>query len=504
MSRANQRGQAILLVVVAMGIFLIGALGLAIDGSQLYGQRQMAQTAADAAAQAGILSIFNGTNVGTNLFGSTAHTCTTSDPITPCVHARRNGFGSTADDVVEIDFPSAATIGLDPASLSSSDPVNVLRVTITRTIETGLLRLLGGANSAAVKAVAAAAILQVNAPVPILVLHPSKAGSLAINGNVAVEICGGPSRSIQVNSANAASISVSGASSVINLSHAGPLDSGNCLTGTGADFGSFGTNPYPGTMSLGTKPGNYVWPASPVKDPLYFGSSTPPYVAQPTSTGLVAGTTTTISATDLVRYGCPAGESCTLYTPGLYSSGITVKNDFALFTPGLYYISSGGLHFEANSGGAMATGTGTPPSGFTANSGMMVVNSGNGSNDIIEFTSNAGTKVGGINLVGADAGLPYESILFFQSRTSSAHTHTLQGGGIVTLKGTMYFSNPWIPSHTDMSVFQTLQLQGNPGSTTTIIGQIITDALALGGSAGIKMQLDPSSTLIVRQIALVK
>ena len=40
MSRANQRGQAILLVVVAMGIFLIGALGLAIDGSQLYGQRK--------------------------------------------------------------------------------------------------------------------------------------------------------------------------------------------------------------------------------------------------------------------------------------------------------------------------------------------------------------------------------------------------------------------------------------------------------------------------------
>ena len=45
-----------------MGIFLIGALGLAIDGGQMYAQRQMAQAAADAAAQAGIMSIFNGTN----------------------------------------------------------------------------------------------------------------------------------------------------------------------------------------------------------------------------------------------------------------------------------------------------------------------------------------------------------------------------------------------------------------------------------------------------------
>ena len=63
--------------------FLIGALGLAIDGAQLYGHRQMAQAAADAAAQAGILSIFDGTNVGTNAFGSAAPTCSTADPTTP-------------------------------------------------------------------------------------------------------------------------------------------------------------------------------------------------------------------------------------------------------------------------------------------------------------------------------------------------------------------------------------------------------------------------------------
>jgi len=38
--------------VVAMSILLIGALGLAIDGGQMYAHRQMAQAAADAAAQA--------------------------------------------------------------------------------------------------------------------------------------------------------------------------------------------------------------------------------------------------------------------------------------------------------------------------------------------------------------------------------------------------------------------------------------------------------------------
>src|SRR5678815_5101517 len=120
MRRNKEKGQAILLVLVAMGVFLIGAMGLAIDGANLYGHRGMAQVAADAAAQAAILSIFNDTNVGTNAFAATTgytHTCTagTSDVITPCRHARTNGFGMTSDDVVYIDVPTAAEVGLDPA-----------------------------------------------------------------------------------------------------------------------------------------------------------------------------------------------------------------------------------------------------------------------------------------------------------------------------------------------------------------------------------------------------
>ena len=59
----REDGQAVILVVVAMSVLLIGALGLAIDGGQMYAQRQMAQAAADAAAQAGIMSIFTGTNI---------------------------------------------------------------------------------------------------------------------------------------------------------------------------------------------------------------------------------------------------------------------------------------------------------------------------------------------------------------------------------------------------------------------------------------------------------
>src|SRR5438093_10655832 len=101
------RGQAILLAVLALSIFVIAGVGLVVDGAQIFANNQMAQSAADAAAIAGIMSIFDGTNAtGANPFGtSSAHTCTTTDGTTPCVFARSNGFGQTASDTVVYDFP---------------------------------------------------------------------------------------------------------------------------------------------------------------------------------------------------------------------------------------------------------------------------------------------------------------------------------------------------------------------------------------------------------------
>jgi Flp pilus assembly protein TadG len=79
----DEDGQAIVLVALAMSLFLLAAVGLAVDGSTLYTHRQMAQAAADAAAQAGIMSIFDGTNTLTGnaaaFTAGTAFTCTTTD-----------------------------------------------------------------------------------------------------------------------------------------------------------------------------------------------------------------------------------------------------------------------------------------------------------------------------------------------------------------------------------------------------------------------------------------
>src|ERR1041385_4861071 len=105
MRRRKQGGQAIILVVLAIGLVLMGALGLAIDTGQLYGHRQMAQAAADAAAQAAVMSIYGGTNIGSNAFGSLSFSCTAgTDARTPCHYARLSGFGLTgSSDGVAVD-----------------------------------------------------------------------------------------------------------------------------------------------------------------------------------------------------------------------------------------------------------------------------------------------------------------------------------------------------------------------------------------------------------------
>ena len=109
-----------------MSVFLLGAVGLAVDGSHLYAQRQAAQAAADAAATAGIMSIFDGTST----FGGSAYNCGPANGTSPCVYARRSGFGTTTGagaDTVHVDpDPAGVTVtNLDPAT------PNLLSVTVT-------------------------------------------------------------------------------------------------------------------------------------------------------------------------------------------------------------------------------------------------------------------------------------------------------------------------------------------------------------------------------------
>jgi Flp pilus assembly protein TadG len=498
MRHRKDGGQAILLVLVALSLILIGGLGLAIDVSQMLAHRQMAQTAADAAAQAGIMSIFDHTNTGPSVThpfdGSVPFTCATgtdSNAETPCVYARLNGFGTSDSDTVYVEF-GVPTPGVQ---LTSVDPVNVIRVTITRTLQTGLIRFVGPSTST-IKATAVAAIVDVVNPIPILVLHPTLPDSYEGKGNFNITICGGPQKSIQVNSSSTSSISISGASGVVDLSHAGPdstVTGGktNC-DGTGADFGDTGgPSTYP-KGGLLTGEGRYIQPAAPIEDPLLGVPNPPMPGAAPAPTEVTAP-----------NNGCPSGK-CMLYQPGLYPSGITVKGEFALFSPGIYYITSDGFHAESNGIMQMAKGVpADPATGWTNN--MMVFNTGSGSSDTFSMTANSGgDPPNNTYLIGSPLDSVYKGILFFEDHAVRANlVHDLQGGGTVSLTGTIYLTHT-AAGITANGYYQRLQLGGTPGSGTEIDGMIIVDSLYLHGNPNITMKINPAYRLNIRQVALVR
>ena len=312
MRENGEEGQAIVLVAVAMGIFLLGAVGLAVDGSHLYSQRQMAQSAADSAAMAGIMSIFDGTNgAGTHAFSTgSSFTCTTTDLKTPCVYAARNGFGATASDTVTVDFPAASAA--PGVTLSTTDPTNLIRVTVQRNVNTTLMRLLRPTTFTTVKATAIAAIVNVFSPVPILVLHPTLPSSLSLQGNPAITICGGPTRSIQVNSGSSTALHTGGSAS-IDLSKAGPADSGTCTTGTGADLGVWGG---PATKARC----NYSWLRKIHRTGVANYRSTDQ--CGPTHRSRQFGKYGNERALANGVSGCPASpeKGCQLYYPGTYAA----------------------------------------------------------------------------------------------------------------------------------------------------------------------------------------
>ena len=208
----REDGQAVILVVVAMGVFLMGALGLAIDGGQMYAHRQMAQAAADAAAQAGILSIFKGTNAtsahpfGTGSPPIASSTCTTTDGRTPCVYARNNGFGGTTADRVTLSFPAAVS-GVSLSSVA----VPAFSVTVQRTLPTGLTRFVGAAATFTVTAKATAGLVGTVSPYCIYALDPSAPNAFAATNGSTLTLSG---CALAVDSTNVDAATVSGGSSL--------------------------------------------------------------------------------------------------------------------------------------------------------------------------------------------------------------------------------------------------------------------------------------------------
>ncbi len=357
--RTGENGQTITVVVLVLGLFLLGALGLAVDFSQLWFHRQIAQAAADATCTAGAMDLLvnaQGGSMGGFPVGSppAAFLCSSAASAATCKYAKLNGYNGTgrvageASNDVRISFPgSVPGVTPPPATLAPTPFIRVNVFDRARVIFAGMLM---GSRTVDVAATATCGLLQAKSPIPIIVLNPTCQHTFQLSGSTNVKIVGGPPRSIQVNSNNtscaAATTNAPGGCSAngptIDLSKGGP-------NFNGSTFGVFGA---PTTPPAGFT-GAHWGPGSPIQDP-YERLTAPDEPLTPSST----------DGNPLhVGYGidgCPDHtQLCDKYLPGLYNNPIVVKNVTAIFEPGVYYIK-GTQNDNCGDPGTPAPGSGCP------------------------------------------------------------------------------------------------------------------------------------------------
>ena len=160
----DDSGQAVVFVLMALGIFLFGVAALGVDFANLWFHRQSAQTAADAACTAGAMDMLTDYNTGVASKGGftpgTDFVCASGSTIAPCKYAALNGYASgdtTPGSKVSVSFPTSSAVpGLDssvipPASMAASA---FIRVDVLEHVQTFLAALLTGQRSLDVRSFA--------------------------------------------------------------------------------------------------------------------------------------------------------------------------------------------------------------------------------------------------------------------------------------------------------------------------------------------------------------
>ncbi len=590
----GDKGQVIIFVLIALGLFLIAFVGFAVDMTNLWFHRQAAQGAADAACQAGamdmLLTAEGAIAPKPGFTAGTPVTCTSSSTAVPCQYAAFNGYrgggaSGTESNEVQVSFP-ASVPGAVPPPTGLGGAFPYMQVDVTDHVRVYFSSMLTRGRIQDVPARARCGLVVAAVPIPIIILNPTCPQTLDIAGNGSLRVVGGPAQSIQVNSCAGPGAlppcSTTGTAALIgtvDFSTGGP-------NFTGSNFGVFGgPATAPGSYNGGST-GTWISPYPPISDP--FATVAPPPVPPLPCTGTAAtpcspgcpllvnpctvGTGTTL-LDPLGRNGCPVavvGPGCLEYAPGLYTSSIIVKNRTAIFDPGVYYITGiskancpqmpNGSCLRPNgqcnyglvldslslvrpstalgdlSGGTTFYFSGNGPG--TYGSVFIGANSGGGGGSNPFQTSIATCPLGNppdsrLNLpptltgnvllgpctgtYGSATGMT-RGILFFDNRDNAdlLGQPSMQGGGAMLLAGTMYFHNCASKDGAGLGTncsqttdtppgYQAFwQLQGTPGSGTYILGEIVADDMALGGTARVSMALDPNAVFPVLRVSLLQ
>ena len=427
--RANnqQAGQTTTIVALVMGLFLLGLAGFAVDVSNWWLHRQMAQGAADAACTAGVMDMLaaasSGITAGGFPSGSPPATfnCSSSTSTAACQYAALNGYNTggllsnQASNDVQISFPASSSVPNLKVCSSTNPPPCIpaaarvanpfILVNVTDRVPTTFTALLSGKGTQDVAASALCGIIQATAPVPIIVLNPTCQHSFQVSGSSDIKIIGGPTRSIQVNSDNATcaaagtnSANGCSGSGTVDLSQGGPSYSGSEFAVTGS----------PGTPSVSFTAGGTWTNGGPISDPYTL-------VSAPTFASLSASPTD--GAPVMVSHGvdgCPDNtKKCAEYQPGIYTHSIVVKNVTAIFVPGIYYMKVTTPDTENG---------GTPGSGCLASkvNGQDRYALAVGSNGVVRPSTATGDGSNGIMFYLSGTGNGNYASVFFDSSSGSS------------------------------------------------------------------------------------
>src|SRR5579862_3217900 len=324
-TRNRESGQTTTIVALVMGLFLLGMAGLAVDVTNWFFHRQMAQGAADAACTAGVMDMVASASNAGESFGSfpansppNSFLCSANSNTAACKYAAFNGYsapGLTANTVsndVKISFPTSAG---SLATCSSTNPPPCIPPTTTIAspfilvnvfdrVPTTFTGIISGKHTADVSASAICAVINATAPVPIIVLNPTCQHAFELSGSSTVQIVGGPNRSVEVNSTNSTCAAATNGSAnqcsgnpTIDLSQGGPNFSGSEFAVVGQPS-SPPANFKPGTTGDWTNGG-------PISDPY----ATVPAPTIPALSPTNGGGTPVLHNVD----GCPDTGGCVEY-----------------------------------------------------------------------------------------------------------------------------------------------------------------------------------------------
>jgi putative Flp pilus-assembly TadE/G-like protein len=383
-NRRSSCGQVTLFTALVLSVVLALGAGLGVDMAGLWFHRQAAQSAADAACQAGALDLqfyaVNGsfptsnplnftTDSSGNLVSAQAFICAAASPYVPCQYAAFNGYNgaglapNTPSNEVSVSFPT--DLSGDGIGTPAGITLPFMKVVVTDRVQLSVAPLLTGTSTQDIRAQALCGLAPVQVPAAIVVLDPSNGpvrgttnkGSFSIGGTSdSLVLIGGPPLSIQVNSTYASAAFASG-NPTVDLSLANLKSDGTCPGGT---FGVSGGPTDPANFTSNFK-GTWVPHDAPVPDP-FSGVATP---AAPTRNGVVNpvgyGWSLDHSPQTVSPYTfvfCPDSNGCTRFSPGVYDKTVNLaawnaitgmSHVTAIFDPGLYYIrgdgKTGGMNF---------------------------------------------------------------------------------------------------------------------------------------------------------------